>query len=257
MSTSTYMDVVNNILVELNEVKLTSSTFSNAVNIQEFIKNAVNRALYDINQEHYQWPFLAVSTSTDPYLGNTYIETVAGTRWYLLNSASTGVDDDYGYVDWEKFTLTTEGVDGEVSPYTVDSLAPVSLEKWKMHYASTEAKDEAEDQTRGQPQRVIRNPDGRYFGLSPIPDKVYRVYFYAWNQMSPVVNYNDTFPFQEQYVQSVLIPRVRYYAWAFKENKDRSLLAQEDWKKGNRRMREQLIDDKAKREFRAGTIRNI
>ena len=257
MSTSTYLDAVNTVLVELNEVKLTSSTFANAVNIQEYIKSAVNQCMSDINTEHYQWPFLATAVSTDPYFGNTYVETVAGTRWYLLKTGASTVDDDFGYVDWDKFTITTEGVAGETAPYTIENLPVVTLEKWKKFSAQFENRDESDNQERGQPVRVIRNPDGRYFGLSPIPDKVYRIYFYAWDQISPVANHDDTFPFQEQYVQSVLIPRLRYYAWAFKENKERSLIAEKDWKKGIRRMREQLIDDQGKKEFRDGRVRYV
>lgn len=255
MSTSTYLDVTNMVLVELNEVPLTSSTFANAVGIQKFIKDSVKRSLYDINTEHYKWPFLAASTSTEPHLGNAVVSSAEGVRWYLIKTGSTGIDDDYQFIDWENFTLSEEGVVGETAPYEVDKLIPISLADWSKRFSESEAEDKANTRGYGKPKRVIRNPDGRYFGLSPIPDKEYKIYFFAWNQLSNISVYNDAFPFQEQWVYSVLVPRMRYYAWMFKENSRQSDMAENDWKKGIRRMREQLIEDKAKKHFRDDRIR--
>ena len=40
--------------------------------------------------------------------------------------------------------------------------------------------DDADTQSYGVPSRVIKSPDNRKFGLSPIPDKVYKIWFYAY-----------------------------------------------------------------------------
>ena len=97
----TYLNLCNDLLRELNEVTLSSSTFSSAIGVQAHIKDSVNRAYLDIVNEEPQWPFLAtaLSGSTDPMYGNVYVETVAGTRWYLLKTGSSSLTTDYGAID--------------------------------------------------------------------------------------------------------------------------------------------------------------
>lgn len=243
MSTTNYLEAVNKLLVELNEVQLTSSTFAGATNIQAFCKDIINRSYHDINSAHYKWPWLATNTSQTEYMGNTYIETVAGQRWYLLNAASTGIDTDYGYVDWDKFKITTNGVAGETTPYVQDHLTFTSVDDWYdflKKYEDT-GKDDSTVDDYAQPERVVRNPDGRYLGLSPIPDKVYRIYFWAWDQLTPVSAFDDVFLFPEQYIP-VLMARARYYAWQFKEQSEQAILALQDWKNGIKQMRNQVIE---------------
>ena len=45
---TTYLDLTNEVLRELNEVVLTSGTFSSATGIQSFVKDAINKSLFDI-----------------------------------------------------------------------------------------------------------------------------------------------------------------------------------------------------------------
>lgn len=248
MSTTTYLQVVNQVLRELNEVVLTSSTFASAVNIQAYVKDCVVRALYDINSQHYKWPFLAASNSTEPHLGNTYVDVSQGTRWYLLKTGSADVDNDYAYVDWDTFVLTTEGIAGETTPYTITNLVPITLEEWERWRSETEAQDEANTQAYGVPKFVIKNTDGRRFGLSPIPKQGYRIYFYAWNQITVPTLHSSTFQFQEQYIPA-LLSRTRYYVWQYKGDYNNAQLAENDWKFQMRRMREQLLETKPVTKF--------
>lgn len=236
MST-TYMEVVNEVLSELNEVLLTSSTFTNAVNIQRHIKEAVNRAYFDINNPEHKWPWLSIGPSLDERHGNHYIETVAGTRWYLLNENATDFNTDYGNVDWEHFELTTEGVAGEEAPYENINLFYIDIEEWRDHFATREA----QDTEGGTPLRVIANPDNRRFGLSPIPDKVYRIYYYAWDRPTKLTNFDDTINLPDQFIH-VLVSRARYYAWQRKEHAENSQIALGDYQKGLKGMRQQTID---------------
>ena len=179
---TTYLELSNELLREMNEVELTSSSFASAVGIQQHVKDAINRAYLDIVNEEPQWPFLAAALSgeTDPMYGNVYIETVAGQRWYLLKPASSSLTTDYGYVDWDNFYLTTVGVTGEAAPYTARNLRFTTTESWKDYRRIPENLDDADGQQYGVPDRVIKSPDNRKLGLSPIPDKVYRVWFYAY-----------------------------------------------------------------------------
>ena len=71
--------------------------------------------------------------------------------------------------------MTTIGVSGESTPYVSKNLSFTTLEEWKDHRRASENIDDADTQNWGEPRIVIRSPDARKFGISPIPDKVYRV----------------------------------------------------------------------------------
>jgi len=239
---TTYLDLTNELLREMNEIALTSSNFASAIGIQAHVKDCVNRAYLDIVLEEPQWPFLSVGDSgtTDPMYGNTYVETTANTRWYELKPASDSILDDYGSVDWDNFYLTTVGVTGESAPYTAKNLRFTTVDEWKDFYRAKENADDAEDANGGEPKRVIRSPDGRMFGLSPIPDKVYRVWFYAYTQPTQLSAYGDTIVFPDMY-KTVLLSRARYFIHQFKENIQPAALALEEYRRGLKLMKSNLM----------------
>ena len=233
----TYLSMTNELLVEINEPEIT--TISGAVAIQKFVANCVNRAYFDIVDAQDTWSWLTTAAPQNNYNGNTYIETTAGTRWYLLKAGSTSVDTDYSNVDWDSFTLTEEGVSGKTAPYTIRSLPFVSLETWKDFYSQGESQDKSGNQTYGIPERIVRSEDGRRVGLSPIPNGVYRIYFNAFNRPSELTNDTDVVLFPEQY-KPVLLARARYYIYQFKDNISQTQLALDEYKKGLDKMINQL-----------------
>jgi hypothetical protein len=80
------------------------------------------------------------------------------------------------------------------------------------------------------------SPCGRKVGLSPIPDKAYRVYFYAWEQIAELSTHSDEVKYPEQWT-AVLSARTRYYVWQFKENIQLASLALDEYKKGIKLMK--------------------
>jgi len=240
---TTYLQLTNELLRESNEVILTSANFGSALGIQAHVKDCINRAYNDIVTAEPQWSFLATGESgaTDPFYGNVYVETVAGTRWYELKAASSSITTDYGSVDWDDFYLTTIGVSGATTPYVSRNLAFTTLEEWKDHRRASENIDDADTQNWGEPKVVIRSPDARKFGISPIPDKVYRVWFYAWDLPTALDAYGDAIVFPDVY-SPVLIARARYYMHQFKDNNQASVFALEDYKQGLKRMRSNLMN---------------
>jgi len=240
---TTYLDITNELMRELNEISLTSATFTQAIGVQQHIKDSVNRAYMDICTQEPQWPFLTVTDSgaTDPFYGNTATLVSTGQRWYNLTPNSTDHTTEYSSVDWDTFYITTIGVDGETAPYTSNNLRYVSTEDWKDHVRSSENASDAEAEGYGPPLRIIRSPDGRKFGLSPIPDKTYKVYYTAWKQPTRLVEYSDAVVFPDMYVP-VLLARARYYIWQFKENPQSAAFALDDYKKGLDSMRSNLIE---------------
>ena len=163
---TTYLDLSNEVLRELNEVVLTSGTFASATGIQSFVKDAINKSLFDVANAEPQLPFFSagVSGSTDPFYGNVTVATVAGQRWYTLKASSSSITSDYAAVDWDDFYITTINVSGESAPYTSTGLKYLTLADWKRYYRDTENADDADTQNYGEPRYVYKSPDHRKFG---------------------------------------------------------------------------------------------
>jgi len=244
---TTYLTLTNEVLRELNEVQLTSSNFSSAVGIQAFVQESINRSLRDISNQEPQLPFFAAAASgdTDPFYGNVTVATVAGTRWYVLKSGSSSITTDYSSIDWDDFYITTISVSGESAPYVSRSLKFISLTDWRRYLRDSENSDDADTQVYGEPRFVIRSPDHRKFGLSPIPDKVYNVHFYAYTIPTALSDYDDTIVLPDQYVP-VIQARTRYYVHQFKDNSQQAAFAADDYKKGMRYMKSNLINPQPK-----------
>ena len=130
---TTYLGLTNEVLRELNEVVLTTVTFGDATGIQAFVKDSINKSIFDIANQEPQLPFFSAGASggTDPFYGNVTVASVAGTRWYTLKSGSSNITTDYSSVDWDDFYLTTINVSGETTPYVSKGLKFLTLDDWK------------------------------------------------------------------------------------------------------------------------------
>ena len=244
---TTYLTLSNEVLRELNEVQLTSSNFSDAVGIQAFVKESINRSLNDIANEEPQLPFFAAAASggTDPFYGNVTVATVAGTRWYVLKSGSSSITTDYSSIDWDDFYITTISVSGESAPYVSRGLKFITLTDWRRYLRDSENADDADTQVYAEPKYVIRSPDHRMFGLSPIPDKVYNIHFYAYTIPTALSAHGDAITLPDQY-SPIIMSRTRYYVHQFKDNLQQAAFAMEDYKKGMRHMKSNLINPQPK-----------
>ena len=244
---TTYLDLSNEVLRELNEVVLTSGSFASATGIQGFVKDAINKALFDLANDEPQLPFFSagVSGSTDPFYGNVTVATVAGQRWYTLKASSSSITSDYAAVDWDDFYITTINVSGESAPFTSTGLKYLTLTDWKRYYRDAENADDANTQNYGEPKYVYKSPDHRKFGLSPIPDKVYNVHFYAFEKPTALSAFSDTIVMPDQY-KNVLTAKARYYVHQFKDNLQQAAFALEDYKKAVRVMKSNLINPQPK-----------
>ena len=116
-----------------------------------------------------------------------------------------------------------------------------TTESWKDYRRISENLDDADGQQYGVPDRVIKSPDNRKLGLSPIPDKVYRVWFYAYALPTELSAFGDEIVFPNIY-KPVLLNRARYYIYQFKESPQFSAFALEDYKRGLRLMKLNLME---------------
>jgi len=239
----TYLTLTNEVLRELNEVVLTSSNFSAAIGIQQFVKQVINKSINDIANEEPQLPFFSagVSGGTDPFYGNTTVASVAGTRWYTLKAGSSSIIDDFASIDWDDFYITTINVSGETAPFVSRGLKFLSLADWTRYHRDAENVDDADSQSYGEPIYVIKSPDNRKFGLSPIPDKVYNVHFYAFNKPTELSAHDDAIALPDQY-SNLITAKARYYTWQFKESPQQAAFAMDDFKRAMRQMKSNLMN---------------
>ena len=245
---TTYLSLTNEVLRELNEIQLTSGTFSGAIGLQAFVKEAINRSIFDIANEEPQLPFFAAAASggTDPFYGNVTVASVAGQRWYTLKADSSSITTDYASIDWDDFYITTISVSGESAPYVSRGLKYINLTDWRRYLRDSENADDADTQNYGEPRYVIRSPDHRKFGLSPIPDKVYNVHFYAYTIPTALSAHSDAMVLPDQY-GPVITAKTRYYVHQFKEQLQQASFAMDDYKKGMRNMKNNLVNPDPKR----------
>ena len=134
-----------------------------------------------------------------------------------INEIIASLNDKYG-------SETVVSIYGETAPYVSKGLNFLTLDDWKRYYRDNENEDDADSQNYGEPIHVIKSPDHRKFGLSPIPDKVYNVHFYAYTKPTKLSAHGDTIVFPEQY-SNVITARVRYYVWQFKESPQQAAFA--------------------------------
>ena len=82
---TTYLTLTNNVLNELNESELTSSTFSSSRGIQTSVKKFVLKAMHEVYNGLSEIPDLYLSTTQD---------TNAGQRTYSLPSSASPQSTD-------------------------------------------------------------------------------------------------------------------------------------------------------------------
>ena len=67
---TTYLELSNRTLRELNEVELTSATFSSSRGIQTAVKDFINKSVHDIYNESVEIPLLHTSTTQATFTGD-------------------------------------------------------------------------------------------------------------------------------------------------------------------------------------------
>lgn len=217
---TTYIDLVNIALRDINEVPMQSSAFSSPRGLQAAAKEFMNRAYADILNYSKEWPFLNEKTSA-----NVTVATVTAQQEYSTNVA-------LDHIDWDSFFIESD--DGKYrSP-----LQTIDIDFYNQHL---KANDKAMTDG-GTPMFVYRLKSNDGFGLSPIPDdRGYNVTFAAWDKPTLLSAATDEIVFPERYY-NVLVSRARYYLWLFRENLQQSQLALKDYDDGIKKMHRDLVD---------------
>ena len=223
----TYLDIVNAVLRDTNEVPLTAQNFVLARGFHAFVKEAINRALLDIVNFTDEWPWLA-AVSIDP-CPSPYATVIQAQR----RQAIYEIPQELMEIDWDScFMVDSTGKD-------TWPLKVVSYNEWQ-EKLSDDVLANRPDSPIARPEIIYRLHDGKHLGLSPVPDRDYQVQVVAWKAPTFLTAPMDTLPFPDRFY-NVLVSRARYYAWLFRENIQMASAASNDYADGVKRMKQILI----------------
>ena len=218
---SSYLVLINNVLRDLNEVELTSSTFSASRGIQTAVKDYVNRAIDDIINADTEWPFTIITKT---------FTTTAGKRLYTRSDLST---TDTKTVDFDSFTFLEAADKKEVK------LQFLSFSEYLDNYHERDT--DPTGNSRAIPEFVYQNPD-LSIGLSAVPDKsTYTVKYFYYATHTALSGSTDTSLIPTRF-ETAITEKAKYYAFTLRGEVQNAQLAQMQFDKTIKRMRVELIN---------------
>ena len=213
----TFLELINSVLREVNEVELT--TISSSRGIQTSVKDFVNKAQRDIINSEVEWPF-TVAAGT--------ITTTAGQAEYTKpTNAKT--------IDFDSFTVQESASTAE------KTLRYLSFEEYIERYNEIDTNPSGD--SRALPEYVYLTPDDK-IGFSPVPDlSTYTIRYYYYATHTDMAASTDTPTIPERF-HDVIVNRARYYTHMLRSDTQFSQLALRDYDQGLNRMRIELINRK-------------
>lgn len=205
---STYLELTNRVLRKLNEVELTSSTFTNARGIHAAAKDAVRDAVRIINHSRFEWPFNAVEHTQTLITGrNEY-------AW------PTG----FKIADWESFQIQKS----EVFNIQNRNLKVINRDEWYKKFKDLD--DDSGNIGRAIPDFCFES-FGTGWGVSPRPERDYTIKFRYYSHPDDLTNYDHitTIPSEFDYVITL---GALYYMNMFKDNIEGVQFAKAEFQKG-------------------------
>jgi hypothetical protein len=198
---TTYIDLCNKVIRRINEVEIAVGDFPTVRGVQSLVKDAVKAAVARINQAEFEWPFNAAEHTETLVVGQSEY------TWPQYFKVS----------DFNSFQILKDN--GLNVGYK--SLKPIDRDVWYTRYR--DADYEAGSTGRGVPDFVFQG-HGNGFGVTPSPDKPYKVRFRYYLNYSDIQNYNDVTRIPESF-DSVIVDGALYHLYMFKDNLEGSQAA--------------------------------
>jgi len=219
---ATYITLVNQLLVRLNEVTLDTAGdgFGSVRNVQALAKDAINNSIRNIIQTGQEWSFLKT----------TYTQTLtAGTRLYAFPA-------DFATVDWDTFYLKELGSANNTPSF----LPTISFEEYTQRFRGL---DDQGDSGSGisAPERVYQTLESK-FGVTPVPNNSYEIEYIYWSFPSDLALFDDTSVIPDRF-NHVVIDGAMMYMMRFRSNDQSAAIHQQNFQEGIRSMRRILMDD--------------
>lgn len=196
MASSTYLELTNKLLTQLNEVVLTTDNFESPRGVHAAAKDAIQFAINDINSHYFKWPFNLVLEQSKTL--------TAGTEIYAFET-------NYKVADWNSFYLYDDGTLNT----TPRPLKLINRESFLLY--SKPIDDEAGASGLGKPDFVF--PYYGKFGVTKSPDAAYTIKYNYWQYPSQLSAHGDETTIPEQW-DHVIVSGAMWFLNMFKENPD-------------------------------------
>ncbi len=215
-----YLSLTNDVCKAFNEVQLTESNFSSFVGAHEQIKDAVNYAIRDINQDHYMWPF------------NFVLQTDTLTPGQLRYSFPS----NYKTSDNQTFRIPkNDSLNNETRV-----LSEIRYADYLNNYVDQEY-DTTNEGIRKQPYHIAKTRDLGYV-VAPSPDKAYELIYEYYSLPTDLVDPTDVPTIPEQF-RPVIVEGATYYTYKFRSDLENAQMTLKDFKDSLSRMRGLYIND--------------
>lgn len=216
-----FQGVVNDVLIELNEVTLDTTTdFNNAIGFHAAVKNYVNRTVHDIAQEEdNRWEYLATEGSQ--------VLLTDGTFEYSAPADSAFIDYNSFYIAKDALLTNPDATDIEQMPY----------ERFRDSWFTRNFNMDSTEY--GKPDYVIRNTDNDFFINIPAGE-AYTLKFTYFKNPTALSAATDVPEVPERF-RYVLVDGALIYGNRFRDNFEAQKEATDRFSKGINEMRRQLI----------------
>lgn len=231
MANSTYLELVNKVARQINEVELTSNNFLTSRNIYNAIKDAVKFAINQINSYHFTWPFNYTE-------GQTQLLTVADTFYDF--------PADFKIADWNSFYIVKDASLG----VNTTVLKPINKDEYHLYYKEQDFDNSVSG--RNSP-KVVFPWGNNAFGVSPSPNQAYTIKYNYWKIPAQLSLHSDETNIPVEYDHVVLLGAM-WYLNVFRENLQGAEMAKKEFEEHLGKMRSVLIN---KNESMFSTMSNL
>ncbi len=208
-----YLSLVNDINRRLNEVELTSSTFTNATGYYSLTKDAINASIRHINQEEFEWPWNHIEETEVLVAGEARYSMPYDSKTINMNTFRIKRND----------TLGVETV----------KLKVLSYEEYLDKYADSEYNSNTS--IRSVPSHVVRTPS-RELIFYPTPNKDYEVVYEYFTLAYDLELPTDVPNLPEQY-RYVIVDGAMHYAYQFRGDMQAAQLSLSKFEQGIKQLR--------------------
>ena len=213
-----FLELVNEINRRLNEVELTTITFTTATGFYQTAKDAVNSSIRHINHEEFSWPWNHREEE----------ETLsAGIVRYSY-------PEDAKLINMDSFRIkknTTLNVETK-------KLKSMDYQEYLDNYVDHEYNTSTNIRT--VPRNIIRTPSQEFI-FYPCPDKAYEVvYEYYQNPVS--LSLHSDVPSVPKEFQHVIVDGAMFYAYQFRGDTQSAQISQQKFEQGIKYMRSLYIN---------------
>jgi len=208
-----YLSLVNDINRRLNEVELTSGTFTNATGYYSLTKDAINASIRHINQEEFEWPWNHIEETEVLVAGEARYSMPYDSKTINMNTFRIKRND----------TLGVETV----------KLKVLSYEEYLDKYADSEYNSNTS--IRSVPSHVVRTPS-RELIFYPTPNKDYEVVYEYFTLAYDLELPTDVPNLPEQY-RYVIVDGAMHYAYQFRGDMQAAQLSLSKFEQGIKQLR--------------------